>query len=205
MQILNETDVFVFEVKSVAQHYRIFDKQSAEKPRKHLDENYVEGKKRISQLDRYITYIKRDDKKLLNICNNSDKLTIYPVIVCTDPKAATYGINHYASQKADVIFFKFKADFKMVMLLTMIQADFFADNILMLSKDKLMMKKFIKGYHYFLKREKQRFARHSSPQNLIRSMTSFDQYAIEKFGAFTLPQEQIYYHLKDVFQLNISN
>lgn len=203
--IVNETDVFVFEVKSVAQHYRIFDEQSAEELQKHVDKNYVNGKKGISQLDRYITYIKQDDKKLLQIRNNSNRLNIYPVIVCTDPKTATYGINDYVGQKADVIFSKFEADFKKVMPLTIIQADFFVDNILLLSKDRMMLKKLIKGYHYFLKREKQRFKKISTPQSLIRSMISFDQYAIEKFGAFTLPQEQIYYHLKEIFQLNISD
>ncbi|RZJ78463.1 MAG: hypothetical protein EOO20_27820 [Chryseobacterium sp.] len=203
--IVNETDVFVFEVKSVAQHYRIFDEQSAEELRKHVDKNYVDGKKGISQLERYIGYIHQDYKKLMHICNSSNKLNIYPVIVCADPKAATYGINDYVGQKANVVFSQFNADFKKVMPLTMIQSDFFVDNISLLSKDKMMLKKLIKGYHYFLKREKQRFKKNSNPQNLIRSMTSFDQYAIEKFSAFTLPQEQIYYHLKHVFQLNISD
>lgn len=203
--ILNETDVFVIEVKSVAQHYRIFDEQSAEKLKKHVDENYVEGKKGVAQLDRYINYIKSDGQKLLQIQNPADKLNIYPVIVCTDQKAATYGINDYVGRKADVLFSKFKDDFKKVLPLTMIQADFFVDNILLLSKDRLMLKKLVKGYHYFLKREKERFAKDSSTQNLIRSMTSFDQYAIEKYGAFTVPQEKIYYHLKDVFSLNISD
>jgi len=203
--IVNETDVFVFEVKSVAQHYRIFDEQSADELRRHVDTNYVDGKKGVSQLERYIAYINQDDKKLLQIRNTSNKINIYPVIVCTDPKAATYGINDYVGQKANVVFSKFEADFKKIMPLTMIQADFFVDNISLLSKDKTMFKKLIKGYHYFLKREKQRYKKVGTPQNLIRSMTSFDQYAIEKFGAFTLPQEQIYYHLKDVFQLNISD
>jgi hypothetical protein len=203
--IVNETDVFVIEVKSVAQHYRIFDEQSAEELRRHVDKNYIDGKKGVSQLDRYITYIKQDEKKLLQIGNTSSNLNIYPVIVCTDPKAATYGINDYVGQKANLVFSKFKADFKKIMPLTMIQADFFVDNISLLSKDKTMLKKLIKGYHYFLKRENQRYKKVGTPQNLIRSMTSFDQYAIEKFGAFTLPQEQIYYHLKDVFQLNISD
>jgi len=203
--ILNETDIFLFEVKSVAQHYRIFDEQSAEKLRKHVDENYVEGKKGIAQLDRCIGYVLQDGGRQLQILNTLNKLKIYPIIVCTDQKAATYGINDYVGQKADMVFAKFKADFRKVMPLTMIQADFFVDNILLLSKDKLMLKKLIKGYHYFLKRQKGRFAKDSSSQNLIKSMTSFDQYAIEKYGAFTLPQEQIYYHLKDVFQLNISD
>jgi len=203
--ILNETDVFVIEVKSVSQNYRIFDGQNPEELQKHVDKNYVEGKKGTAQLDRYINYIKSDDKKLLQMRNPSNKINIYPIIVCTDQKAATYGINDYVGEKADVLFSKFKSDFKKVMPLTMIQADFFVDNILLLSKDKLMLKKLIKNYHYFLKRQKERFAKDSSSQNLIKSMTSFDQYAIEKYGAFTLPQEQIYYHLKDAFQLNISD
>jgi hypothetical protein len=203
--ILNETDVFLFEVKSVAQHYRIFDEQSAEKLRKHVDENYVEGKKGIAQLDRYIGYIHEDCGWQLQIRNTLNKLNIYPIIVCTDQKAATYGINDYVGQKADMVFSKFKTGFRKVMPLTMIQADFFVDNILLLSKEKLMLKKLIKGYHYFLKGKKERFAKDNSPQNLIKSMTSFDQYAIEKYGAFTIPQEQIYYHLEKVFRLNISN
>lgn len=198
--VVDEKDVFVFEVKSVAQHYRIFDAQNADEFRKHIDDHYLIGAG-ASQLDRYIDYIKDDKRNLLNIETSAKDLNIYPVIVVTDPKAATYGVNDYVGQQANAGFSRFKTDFHKVMPLTMIQSDFFVENVSLLAKDKTMLKKMIREYHFYIKRGKERCKKDSSTQNYIHSMISFDQFAIGRYGAFRLPPEHIHYHLETLFGL----
>jgi hypothetical protein len=155
----------------------------------------------MRQIERFIDYIKEDRRKLLNIQNPIKKLNIYTIILVSDAKAATYGVNDYVGQKADAVFSKFKTDFNNVLPLTMIQSDFFVENIQLLTKDKSMLKKLVREYHFYIKRSKERFKKESSVQNYILSMTSFDQFAIGRHGAFRLPQEQIHYHLEDLFGL----
>lgn len=80
--IMDETDIFVIEIKSAAQNYRIFAAQDVEELRTHIDEHYVNGAG-TPQLERYLKYIPDDKNKLLKIKNPSGKLNIYPLYAQT--------------------------------------------------------------------------------------------------------------------------
>lgn len=198
--VLNETDVFVIEVKSVAVHYNVFDTQNTDEFRKYIDDNYLIGAG-TPQLQRFIDYVKEDKRKLLNIQNPASKLNIFPIIVFTDPQAATYGVNDYVGLRANVEFESFKQDFHRVMPLTMISSDFFVENIGLLKKDRNLLKKLIKEYHFFIKRSKQQYDKNQSTQNYVRSMVSFDKFVVNKYGAYRVPQHDIFLGLVDVFGL----
>lgn len=198
--VLKETDVFVIEVKSVALHYNIFNNQDVEKFRSYIEDHYLCGGGTI-QLERYISYIREDRQELLSIKNPSKKINIYPIIVFTDPQIKTYGVNNFVGQQADKDFAKFKSDFNRVMPLTMIHSDFFVENIELLSKDKYLLKKLIREYHFFLKKSRQRYSKHSCIQNYLKSMVSFDNFAIGKYNAYRVPQGKIFLKLGDIFGL----
>lgn len=198
--IVNETDVFVIEVKSVAIHYNVFDTQNVDEFQKYIDDNYLIGAG-TPQLQRFIHYLKDDGQKLLNIQKPASKLNIFPILIFTDPQAATYGVNDYVGLRANIEFEKYKPEFNKVMSLTMISSNFFVENIKLLKKDRNLLKKLIKEYHFFIKRRKQLYEKNQSIQNYGMSMVSFDGFAIGKHGAYRVPQSEIFSILGDVFGL----
>jgi len=199
--VVDEKDVFLIEVKSVAMHYRIFNALSAEELRAYIDKHYADGAG-TPQLERYIKYLMDDKQKPLNIQNPAKKLNIYPIIIVTDPKAATYGVNDYVGQKANARFSRFKGSFNKIMPLTMIQSDFFVENIKLLAADKTMLKKLVREYHFSIKRRKERLEKDNSTQSYFYSMMNFDQFAIGRQGAYRFHPYEIHYHLEDVFGMN---
>lgn len=198
--VVNETDVFVIEVKSVALHYSVFDSQDAEAFKKHIEQSYLSGAGSV-QLERYISYIKEDKHNLLAIGKLPKKLNIYPIIVFADSQAATYGVNDYVGQRANIEFAKFRPDFNRVMPLTMIQSDFFVENIELLKKDRNLFKKLIREYHFFLKRSRVLYGKNRTSQNYVQTMLSFDRFAVGKYGAYRVPQRDIFLSMGDVFEL----
>lgn len=90
------------------------------------------------------------------------------------------------------------------MPLTMIQSDFFLENISLLTNDKSMLKKLIKEYHYYIKRKKLRYEKLGTMQSFIEAMYNFDQFAIGRYGAFSQPLQKVHYFLEKLFGLGDS-
>lgn len=198
--IIDETDVFVIEVKSVAVHYNTFATQDFIKFREYIQENYCDTKG-AAQLARNIAYLKDDRHNLLGITNPDKKLNIYPIIVFTDPKAATQGVNDYVGEISNPGFAELVSAFNKIMPLTMIHSDFFVENSEILARDKTLLKRLVDNYHLTIERNKQRYAKFKSTHNYLISMPAFDRFTIGIEGIYRVPEGRIYLHLGDVFDL----
>jgi hypothetical protein len=198
--IVNETDVFVIEVKSVAMNYRVFVQQNHHGFKKYIDDKFCD-EKGVPQLARNIGYLRADRANLLNLRKPANKLNIYPIIVFTEPQISTYAVNDYVGEKANLEFEKLAGDFKEIRPLTMIHSDFFVENIELLNRDRALLKKLINDYHASNYRKRQRYNKFKSTENYVRSMVDFDRYAIGKKGVYRVDQKKIFEHLTSVFRL----
>ncbi|WP_293312325.1 hypothetical protein [Pedobacter sp. UBA5917] len=198
--IVNETDVFIMEVKSVAINYRVFDEQNPSEFRKYIDEQFRE-KKGLPQLVRNIEYLINDQNNLLHFKKAPSKLNVYPIIVFSEPQMATFGVADYVGEKAKAELAIFSKKFKKIQPLTMIHSDFFVENIELMSRDRGFLKKLIESYHKHIASKKEGYRKFSSPQNYVKSMVGFDKYVIGKSGAYRMDQKRIFAHLSEMFRL----
>lgn len=198
--IVNETDVFVVEVKSTAIHYKVFDQQNGKEFKKHIDEQFCK-KKGVQQLSRSIKYLKNDKADLLHFKKPAEKLNIYPIIIFTDPQVSTYGVNDYVGEISKKEFKKFDGDFKEIRPLTMIHVDFFIENIELLQADRSLLKKIIQDYHSSNLKKRRHYYKVRTTENYVRSLVGFDRYAVGKYGMYCLDQVRIFANLVKLFKL----
>lgn len=199
--IVNETDVFVLEVKSVSLNYRIFDQQNQKDFKKHIDD-YFRERKGLPQLVRNISYLKNDSSNLLKLKKPASKLNIFPLILFVDPQIATHGVADYVGERASVEFSKLSSCFKEVKPLTMISIDFFIENIELLQRDRSLLKRLIQNYHAAINQKKQQYNKFRSMEKYVNSMVGFDLSVIGQEGVYRQEQQKIFRHLARIFKLN---
>lgn len=198
--IVNETDVFVIEVKAVSMHYKVFDEKNFSDFKKHIDDYFRVGKG-VPQLVRNISYMLNDSLNLLAFKKPPNKLNIFPIIIFVDPQISTHGIGDYVGEKARIEFAKFSNSFKEVKPLTMISIDFFIENIELLQRDRSLLKKLIQDYHNSINSKKQQYQKFRSTYNYVKSMMSFDLSVIGKEGVYRQGQKKIFKNLARIFNL----
>lgn len=198
--IINETDVFVIEVKSASMHYKIFDQKDIKGFKKHIDDHFRESKG-VPQLARNISYLKNDTSNLLAIKKPASKLNIFPIIIFVDPQIETHGVSDYVGEKARIEFAKFSGSFKEVKPLTMISIDFFVENIQLLKRDRSLLKRLIMGYHVAIRRKKEQYQKFRSTEKYVESMVGFDLFTIGKEEVYRQEQLKIFQNLAKIFCL----
>ncbi|SKB40648.1 hypothetical protein [Daejeonella lutea] len=198
--IVNETDVFIIEVKAVSVHYRVFDQQDLVGFKTYLDDNFS-GKKGVQQLVRNISYLTNDRFKLLSLKKPSSKLNVFPIIVFVDPQAGVHGVNDYVSGIAEEKFEALRHNFKSIRPLTMISCDFFLENIELLQNDRSLFKRLIMSYHSAIQNRKLSYKKFPSTENYVKAMVGFDQLSIGKEGIYRRDQKAIFKNLVTIFKL----
>jgi hypothetical protein len=142
-----------------------------------------------------------DSSNLLAFKKPTNKLNIFPIIIFVDPQMSTHGVGDYVGEKAKIEFAKFSNSFKEVKPLTMINIDFFIENLELLQRDRSLLKKLIQDYHNSINSKKQQYQKFRSTHNYVKSMISFDLFIIGKKGVYRQEQQKIFKHLAKIFNL----
>lgn len=199
--ILNEKDVFIFEVKASALHYNVLAQKSIENFQEFLDSNFARGKKGVKQLVSNIRYLSTDQDNLYQLRCPQEKLTIYPVIIYTDPHLDKNAVNDYINVSAKPLLDAFRGSFKEIKPITMISADFFLENIDLLQKDRSLIKRMIDAYFRQFKKRMNKYAGFRSTKNYMDAMVSFDRFSAGQEGIYRTDKLKMLGQLTELFKL----
>lgn len=199
--ILNEKDVFLFEVKASALHYNVLAQQNVPDFQKFLDLNFARDKKGVKQLVNNIQYLSTDLGTLYKLRCPQKKLTVYPVIIYTDPHLDKNAVNDYINVGAKPLLDALRPCFKEIKPVTMIRADFFVENIDLLRKDRSLLKRMIDAYYKQFKKRMDKYAGFRSTENYINAMISFDRFVAGQEGLYRTDKLKILNQLTELFKL----
>lgn len=199
--ILNEKDVFLFEVKASALHYNVMAQKSVANFQEFLDLNFSRDKKGVKQLVRNIEYLSTDSGDLYELRCPQKKLTIYPLIIYTDPHLDKNAVNDYINVSAKPLLDMHRHSFKEIKPVTMISADFFVENINLLRKDRSLLKRMIEAYYKQFKKRMEKYAAFRSTENYMNAMISFDQFVAGQEGLYRTDKLKILNELTELFKL----
>jgi hypothetical protein len=197
--ILNETDIFIIEVKAVALNYKTWQDQNLPAFKTYLDEQFVKGKKGVIQLHKCLKNLAERPEELFGLRTPLKKLKIYPVIIYTEPHLTIAAVNDYIIENSPALNNSLSEQFQRVMPVTMIHHDFFIENFKVLRQDKSILKKAIVKYHQTVADRKRKYKKFNSTANYINAMQSFDNLIAENFGLYEVPQDIITEELKPIF------
>jgi len=199
--IFNEKDVFLFEVKSSALHYKVNADQSASEFQRFIDENYSSDKKGGIQLFKSIKYLAGDNKHLYKLKHPVGKITVYPIIIYTEQHMEKHGVNDYVNQKFLKIIANYDSPFYDIKPLVMIHYDFFVENAILLEKYPRLLKDAIKEYLSFVNRKKATYKKTEHNLDYYKSMVSFDKFIIGFQKLYTMEQMSIFKNTARIFKL----
>jgi hypothetical protein len=197
--IINETDVFIFEIKSVALHYKIWQEQDLDGFKRHLDDQYVKGKKGVKQLHQCMARLVQQSQKLFGIPTPVHKLNVYPVIIFTEPHLTITAVNDYVIEQSPKIPENATAAFRTIAPMTLIHHDFFIENLKVIREDKRVLKDAIKKYHQAVAERKKQYQKFNSTANYLHAMQSFDNYIAGYAGLYEVNQQVIGRELAKIF------
>lgn len=197
--ILNETDVFLIEIKTSALHYQDWQDQDLGAFKAYLDRSFISDKKGLIQLHKCLQHLADDAPGLVALHSPLRKLKIYPVIVYTEPHAGSVGVNDYLKNNGPALPADLAARFHTIQPLTMIDADFFVENIRLLRNNKRLLKAAILRYHSGTTQRKKQWRKNNSTFNFSKAMQSFDNYNIGYEGLYQEDQMDIADEIKAVF------
>lgn len=199
--IINEKDVYLFEIKSSSLNYRVMCKENIEDLITFLEDNFIGKKKGVTQLIKNVETLALEKEALYNIRTPLKNLILYPIIIYTEPHLSKHGINDYINLNAPKIAEGTSSAFKHIMPTTLIHYDFFIDNYLQLNSDRTFLKTLIRGYHQEIKKNKKRYIKINSTNQYLNSIISFDDFVALKRLAYTTPRNIIFDQVSTIFQL----
>ena len=197
--IINETDVFIFEVKSASLNYKVWQEQDLTAFKKYLDEQFVKGKKGVVQLHKCLKNLADKPGELFGLRTPLRKLRIYPVIIFTEPHLTITGVNDYVNLYAPPIAEDLSVKFQRIHPVTLIHHDFFLENYSVIRDDKTVLKAAIIKYHQGTKDLKTAYQKFNSTANYMKAMQSFDNYIAGFNGLYEVPQDIISKELAAIF------
>jgi hypothetical protein len=197
--VLNETDVFVIEIKTSTLHYKDWEQQDLAAFKKYLDTNFISDKKGVIQLHKCLQNLADDPKGVFDLNTPLHKLKIYPIIVYTEPHAGVVAVNDYIINNSPVLAADLSAKFSVVHPVTMIDGDFFIENVKVLRNNKRLLKDAILRYHSGTKQRKKQWKKVNSTFNFSKAMQNFDNYSIAYEGLYQEDQMDIANEIKAIF------
>ena len=197
--VLNETDVFFIEIKTSTLHYRDWEQQDMSAFKKYLYNNFISDKKGVIQLHKCLQNLADNPKGLFDLNTPLHKLKIYPIIVYTEPHAGVVAVNDYIINNSPVLAADLKAKFSVVHPVTMINGDFFIENVKVLRNSKRLLKDAILRYHSGTKQRKKQWKKGNSTFNFSKAMQNFDNYSIAYEGLYLEDQMDIANEIKAIF------
>lgn len=199
--ILNEKDIFLFEIKASSLHYNVLAQKSTKDFQEFIDSNFVRDKKGVKQLVNNIRYLSVDEHNLYKLRCSQKKLTIYPIIIYTDPHLDKNAVNDYINVTAIPLLDTLRPMFREIKPVTMIRADFFIENITLLQKDRSLLKKMIDAYYRHFKKRMNKYSAFRSTENYMNAMIPFDRFVAGRGGIYRIDKLKILNHLTKLFEL----
>lgn len=190
--VINESTVILFEFKSSPLHYNVIAEQDLDGLKKFLNENFAKGRKGASQLANAIRHLSANSVVAYGIKTLVAKLTVYPVIIYTDKNLCLLGINEYVDVNFQSMLGEDGKPFKKVMPLTMVHADFFAENLLLLEKDKSLFRRALDYYLKYRRKKLTVYTKTGSPWDYLSAQYQFDRYVLGYKQLYGVPQLNIF-------------
>jgi hypothetical protein len=197
--ILNETDILLIEIKSSSLHYKEWENQDLVKFKKFLDENFIGDRKGVIQIHKCLQHLADSPEKLYSLRTKLSKLKIYPIIVYTEAHVTTVAVNDYIIENAPAIPTELAKRFNRIHPVTMIDHDFFLENVKLLREKKRLFKDAIIHYHKGIAIRKKIWQKVNTTFNFSKAMESFDIYSIGYEGIYKANQNDIAKELKVIF------
>jgi len=198
--IVNERDVFLFEIKSSSLVNRVTIEKSVEQFKDFIDQNFVIGKKGAPQLNRIIKLLAQKNGSDYKITQNLKKIRIFPILVFTENHLIKNGVNEYVIRNAPLLGDEITHKFQKIAPLTMIHYDFFIENLSELKTNRNLLKKTIESYHSNVSKLKKKYQRFNSTKNYYDSLISFDDFAANgKQLLYTASHTTILEEMNNVF------
>ena len=197
--ILNETDVFIIEIKSLTLHFKDWESQDLPAFKKYLIDSFISEKKGANQLYKCLQHLANDPKGLFALHKPLKKLKIYPVIVYTEPHASTVAVNDFIIKNAPAIPDELANQFGTIHPITMIECDFFLENSKVLREKKRLIKDAILHYHQTINLRKKKYQKANSTVNFSKAMETFDNIIIGYEGLYQQDQMVIADEVKMMF------
>jgi len=199
--VINESTVILFEFKSSPLHFNVIAEQDLEGLKKFLNENFATGKKGAPQLANAVRHLSVHSSVAYSIKTSVNKLTVYPVIIYTDMNLCMLGVNDYVDRNFQSVLGEGGKPFKKVMPLTMVHADFFTENLLLLEKDRSLFKMALDHYLKYRRKKLAVYAKTGSPSDYLSAQYQFDRYVLGYRQLYGVPQLNIFKNMVDVFGL----
>lgn len=198
--IVNERDVYLFEVKSSSLVNTVTIEKHVEQFKDFIDKNFVAGKKGASQLNRIITLLAEKSQSDYKIQQPLKKLRIFPVLVFTENHLVKNGVNEYINLNAPKLSEQVTQQFQKIAPFTTIHYDFFIENLSELKRDRNLLKTTIENYHKKVATLKTRYKKFNSTKNYYDTLISFDDYAADgKQGLYMDNHTNILEEMNKVF------
>jgi hypothetical protein len=175
--ILNERDVFLFEIKSSSLVKNVTIEKSVDQFKVFIDKNFVKGKKGVPQLNRYIKHLAENSCSDYNLTTDLNKLRIFPIIIYTEPHLNANGVNEYIIKNSPQIDNEIKSKFQKVEPITMVHYDFFIENLREFRLDRNLLKNCIQNYHHKLRMLKKKYTKSQNVEDYYKSLMSFSSFA----------------------------
>jgi hypothetical protein len=194
-------DIFVMEVKMTDFNANGLENESFEDFKDFLYENFHGGKKGLSQIDRQIGHLDSDPElqQLLGI-KDTNKLTIYPIIIYSDVNLDMNGVNEYMNEK---YVSTVNGRFQKVQPVTLINGTFFMLYYRHLRAQPAVFSQWLDAYIKSVRQMKKRYQSERGPKNFLLYQKSFADHMRRKF-----PKEELSANLdmiKNDFELDVKN
>jgi len=199
--VINESTVILFEFKSSPLHFNVIAEQDVEALKKFLNENFAAGKKGAPQLANAVRHLSVNSNGVYGIKTPANKLTVYPVIIYTDMNLCMLGVNDYVDRNFQSVLGEDGKHFKKVMPLTMVHADFFTENLLLLEKDRSLFKMALDHYLKYRRKKLTVYAKTGSPSDYLSAQYQFDRYILGYKQLYGVPRLNIFKNMVEVFGL----
>ncbi|KLT64437.1 hypothetical protein [Pedobacter sp. BMA] len=198
--IVNERDVYLFEIKSSSLVNTVTIEKSVEQFKYFIDKNFVAEKKGASQLNRIITLLAEKSQSDYKIQQPVKKLRIFPVLVYTENHLVKNGVNEYINLNAPKLSEEIAQQFQKIAPFTTIHYDFFIENLSELKRDRNLLKTTIENYHRKVATSKTKYKKFNSTKNYYDTLISFDDYAADgKQGLYMESHTNILEEMNKVF------
>ncbi len=149
-------DVFVFEVKMNDLHPNTFENLDYKAfTKEFLDKRFLSDKvngakdKGVGQIIRQLGHLSEPDSELrekLGI-KRSEKMNVYPVIICSEHHMNIAGVNHYLNEGFEQRSKNLKSSFQSIKPLTIVHIDFLIKYFGPLRRNPALFAELLSGYH----------------------------------------------------------
>lgn len=202
-------DVFVFEVKMNDLHPNTFENLDYKAfTSEFLDKRFLSDKaagvkgKGVSQIIRQLAYLSEPNSELrkkLGI-KRSEKMNIYPVIICSEHHMNIAGVNHYLNEGFKQKSKHLKDSFQSIKPLTVVHIDFLIKYFGLLRRNPALFGEWLNGYHRSKKGLEKLYDEKGGPITYLLSKRSLFGY-MEMKKNFPSPYQATVDEIENCFDL----